>query len=81
MFTAKPLTLFIEHPESVLTECHDGPVEIAGDGRSYVVMTSEFLQRLLKDISLADQLDKIFVGLKEKGGVPEDRVMDLLEIQ
>jgi len=81
MFTEKPLTSFIEHPENVLKECHDGPVEIAGDDRSYVVMTSEFLQRLLKDISLADQLDTILVGLKEKGGVPEDRVMGLLEIQ
>ena len=78
MFIEKPLTLFINQPEDILKECQAGPIEIAGVDRSYVVMTTEFLQRLLKDISLADHLDKILEKLKKKEGVPEEKIMGIL---
>lgn len=78
MFTEKPLTLFIEQPQDILQACHNGPIEITGNDHSYVVMTTEYLQRIIKDMHLADHLDKILARLKKDGGISEERVMGIL---
>ena len=78
MFTEKTLTFFIKQPENVLRACHDGPIEITGNDHSYVVMTREYLQRIIKDMHLADHLDRILSRLKKEGGVSDERVMGIL---
>ncbi len=79
MFNIKPLNEFIQSPSSVLEECLRGPVEISAREQSFVIMTKDYLQRLLADSSLADHLEKILSDLKNTEGIPENVVMSLLE--
>jgi hypothetical protein len=79
MFAVKPYNEFIQQPVTTLEECQNGPIEISDEKQSYVIMTAEYLRRLLADSSLANQLDKILLQLKNKKGVPEEKIMRLLE--
>ena len=79
MFAVKTYNEFIQKPDSTLEECLDGPVEISGEKQSYVIMTVDYLRRLLVDSTLANQLDEILLRLKNKRDIPEQKIMSLLE--
>jgi len=81
MFTTKPLSSFIGQPDDILRECSTGPVELTGGDQSYILMTQEYLRRLLTDIHLADHLDDILTRLRKNRGVPEEKVMEILSSQ
>jgi hypothetical protein len=81
MFIEKSINSFIEEPSDTLKACHDGPVELTGNDQSYVLMTKGFLNRLLSDISLANNLDKILARMKRDKNVPEKKVMELLDFK
>ena len=79
MVTIKSLKSFMQQPDDVLRDCHAGPVEISGGEQPYVIMTVDYLQRLLTDTALADTLDEIFACVKNKKDVPEEKIMGILE--
>ena len=79
MFAIKQYNEFIQQPDSTLEACQAGPVEITGEKNSYVIMTTEYLRRLLTDTILANQLDKILTEMKNGKGIQEKEIMSLLE--
>ena len=78
MFAAKSLNEFVQQPYDTLKECQNGPIEISSEEQSYVLMTAEYLRRILADTFLANQLDEILVRLKNRKGVPEKKIMSIL---
>lgn len=78
MFAIKSLNEFIQQPYDILKKCQDGPIEISAEEQSYVIMKTEYLRHLLTDTSLATELGKIFVRLKNRKGVPEKKIMSIL---
>lgn len=78
MFKTKPLAAFIEQPDHSFRECIEEPMEITGGEQPYVVMTMEYLRRLLADSNLADHLDGILERLERTGGVSEQEIMGVL---
>ena len=78
MFAVKPLNEFIEQPHNTLKECQAGPIEISGEEQSYVLMTAEYLRRILADSLLANELDEILGRLKINKSVAEEKIMSIL---
>lgn len=81
MFTTKSLSSFIGQPDDILRECSTGPVELTGGDQPYIIMTQEYLRRLLTDTYLADHLDEILTRLRKNRSVPEEKVMGILKSQ
>ena len=81
MLITKSLNSFIQHPNDILKECHTGPVEITGGEQSYILMTSEYLKRLLIDSYIAANLDKILAKLKNNGRISKKEVMEAIEVR
>ena len=79
MWTTKSLDSFIRKPTEIIKECKLGPVEITGGDQSYVVMTSEFLRRLLTDSYIAANLDKIIAKFKNNGEISKNEILKALE--
>ena len=79
MSVVKPLNEFIQKPHNTLKECQAGPIEISGEEQSYVIMTAEYLRRLLADTFLVNQLDEIFIRLKNRKGISENKITGILE--
>ncbi|MBC8186351.1 hypothetical protein H8E88_35155 [candidate division KSB1 bacterium] len=79
MLLTKRSTKSFELPQDLLNECKTGPVEISDDEQPYVIMTTEYLRRLLADASLGNHLDNILKKLKKSDGAPEEKVMSILE--
>jgi len=78
MIITRPANKSFELPQDLLDLCKSGPIEISGDEQPYVIMTTEYLRRLLADASLGNHLDNVLDKLKNSDGVPEDKILNIL---
>ena len=75
----RPENKSFELPQDLLDQCKTGPIEISGGEQPCVIMTTEYLRRLLADASLANHLDNVLNEIKNNVGIPEEKIMSILE--